>query len=48
MKEGIKKQKQMYKHNEYVEEAELLNTPDWMKSGYNGPLKELTAKAVSK
>jgi hypothetical protein len=47
-KEGIKKRERMRKHNEYVEEAEPLNAPDWTKSGYNGPLKEPTAKAVSK
>jgi hypothetical protein len=47
-KEGIKKRKRVYKYNEYVEEAEPLNAPDWTKSGYNGPLKDPTVKAVNK
>jgi hypothetical protein len=47
-KKGIKKRERKYKLNENVEEEAPLNTPDWAKLGYNGPLKSLTSKAVSK
>jgi len=47
-KQGIRKRERKFKYDEYVEEEAPSNAPDWTKSGYNGPLKNLTTKAISK
>jgi hypothetical protein len=47
-KKGIKKRERIYKQGEYVEEEAPPNAPDWIKSGYDGPLKGPTTKAFSK
>ncbi|GES77598.1 hypothetical protein GLOIN_2v1486226 [Rhizophagus clarus] len=44
----IKKREWVYRPSEYVEEAVPSDAPEWTKSGYNGPLKELTTKAINK
>ena len=46
--QGIKKRERVRKHSEYVEEAAPANAPDWTKSGYDGPLRGLTADAINK
>ncbi|POG64360.1 hypothetical protein GLOIN_2v1483992 [Rhizophagus irregularis DAOM 181602=DAOM 197198] len=38
----------VYKPSEYVEETVLNSAPSWMKLGYDGPLKNPVAKAISK
>lgn len=45
---GIKKRERVYKPSEYVDETAPSNAPDWTKSGYDGPLKKPTVKAVNK
>jgi hypothetical protein len=47
-KQGIKKRERVFKYDEYVEEGAPANAPDWTISGYTGPLKNLTNKAISK
>ncbi|GET54635.1 hypothetical protein GLOIN_2v1485492 [Rhizophagus irregularis DAOM 181602=DAOM 197198] len=45
---GDKKREQVYKPSEYVEETAPNSAPSWTKSGYDGPLKNPIAKAISK
>ncbi|GBC42035.2 hypothetical protein GLOIN_2v1485492 [Rhizophagus irregularis DAOM 181602=DAOM 197198] len=45
---GDKKRERVYKPSEYVEETAPNSAPSWTKSGYNGPLKNPVAKAISK
>ncbi|PKK56710.1 hypothetical protein RhiirC2_799449 [Rhizophagus irregularis] len=45
---GDKKREWMYKPSEYVEETAPNSAPSWTKSGYDGPLKNPVAKAISK
>jgi hypothetical protein len=47
-KKGLKKRERIYKHGEYAEEEGPSNAPDWTKSGYDGPLRTLTTKALDK
>jgi hypothetical protein len=47
-KSGIKKRERVYRPSEYVEEAAPSDAPEWTKSGYDGPLKKLTTKAINK
>ncbi|GET62071.1 hypothetical protein GLOIN_2v1483992 [Rhizophagus irregularis DAOM 181602=DAOM 197198] len=45
---GDKKRERVYKPSEYVEETAPNSAPSWTKSGYDGPLKNPVAKAISK
>ncbi|GET52565.1 hypothetical protein GLOIN_2v1485492 [Rhizophagus irregularis DAOM 181602=DAOM 197198] len=45
---GDKKRERVYKPGEYVEETAPNSAPSWTKSGYDGPLKNPVAKAISK
>jgi hypothetical protein len=47
-KKGNEKRARVYDSSQSVDEAVPLDAPDWTKSGYDGPLKSLTIKAVSK
>jgi hypothetical protein len=47
-KEGIKKRERVYKPREYVDETAPSDAPGWTRSGYDGPLKNPTSKAVNK
>ena len=47
-RQGFRKRERVYKQSEYVEEKAPTSAPDWTISGYDGPLKNLAAKAVSK
>ena len=45
---GDKKRERVYKPSEYVEETAPNSAPSWTKSGYDRPLKNPVAKAISK
>ncbi|GBC12551.2 hypothetical protein GLOIN_2v1485492 [Rhizophagus irregularis DAOM 181602=DAOM 197198] len=45
---GDKKRERVYKPSEYVKETAPNSAPSWTKSGYDGPLKNPVAKAISK
>ncbi|PKK57929.1 hypothetical protein RhiirC2_720891 [Rhizophagus irregularis] len=45
---GITKRTRVYDSSQSVDEVMPLDAPDWTKSGYDGPLKILTTKAVNK
>jgi len=47
-KKGTEKRTRVHDSSRSVDEEVPLNAPDWTKSGYDGPLKNLTVKAVSK
>ena len=47
-KQDIKKRERVFKYDEYVDEEAPSNAPDWTKSVYNGSLKNLATKTISK
>lgn len=47
-KTSTKKRERIYNKNESIEDPLPSDAPDWVKSGYDGPLRSQTAKIVDK
>ena len=47
-KKGIEKRSRVNENNRNADEKAPPNAPEWTKSGYNGPLKNLATTIINK